>query len=145
MKFETDCECRACEGTGLYVGMAEQVAAAGHSMVRAAEEMKHVAFSMDDALFRHRQFMDDWLARFEAVLGRLSRKFPIALESPASLAWVVPGAKCEIRPSDLEDAWVPGTVTERPFFQICAWIVTGEREDGRKFTLPISFVRQPIT
>lgn len=48
---------------------AEQVAGAGHTMARAAEQMRSAAGSIDDSLTRHQRFMDDWLQRFEQVLA----------------------------------------------------------------------------
>lgn len=47
---------------------AEDVQSAGRTMMRAAEDMKQAASSMEDVLHRHHQFMDDWLHRLEAIL-----------------------------------------------------------------------------
>ena len=49
---------------------AEQVQAAGHAMTNAAHEMKSAASAIDETMRQHRQFMEDWLMRFEAVLER---------------------------------------------------------------------------
>lgn len=46
----------------------EEVQKAGSSMKGAASQIQSAAGSFEDALFRHRQFMDDWLARLEYVL-----------------------------------------------------------------------------
>lgn len=47
---------------------AEQVQTAANTMRSAAEDMRRAASGMDDALERHRRFMDDWLQRFESAL-----------------------------------------------------------------------------
>lgn len=49
---------------------AEQVQSAAGRMVSAAEEMRRAAGSIDDALERHRRFLDDWLMRLEDVMSR---------------------------------------------------------------------------
>lgn len=47
---------------------AEQVQSAGNAMRNAADEMKQVAISIEDSLFRQRVFLEDWLIRFQAAL-----------------------------------------------------------------------------
>lgn len=47
---------------------AEEVSRAGSSVSSAAREMKEAANTISDALYQQRQFMDDWLLRFETVL-----------------------------------------------------------------------------
>ena len=47
---------------------AEQVQAAANTMREAANEMQRAASYNDDVARQQRQFMDDWLQRFEAVL-----------------------------------------------------------------------------
>ncbi len=47
---------------------AEKVSQAGSQMSSAAEEIKRAVGNFDHALFQHRQFLNDWLARFESVL-----------------------------------------------------------------------------
>ena len=47
---------------------AEDVSRAGHRMVAAAEQMSRAAGTIDDSLFRHQRFLEDWLQRLEAVL-----------------------------------------------------------------------------
>ena len=47
---------------------AEQVSSAGSQMSRAADRMQSAASSIDQSLFQHQRFMDDWLQRFEAIL-----------------------------------------------------------------------------
>lgn len=47
---------------------AEQVQSAGNRMVSAASDMMRAASTMDECLFRHQRFMDDWLQRLEHVL-----------------------------------------------------------------------------
>lgn len=49
---------------------AEDVSRAGSRMASAAEQMSRAAGSIDDALQRHQQFLDDWLMRFEAVMEK---------------------------------------------------------------------------
>ena len=46
---------------------AEDVRAAGSSMKSAAETIRQAAGSLEDSLFRHRQFMDEWMCRLETL------------------------------------------------------------------------------
>ena len=46
----------------------EEVSRAASNIRSAAEQMSRAAATMDDTLYRHRQFMDDWLQRFESAL-----------------------------------------------------------------------------
>jgi hypothetical protein len=46
----------------------EDVSRAGYAMKSAAEEMKHAASSFDQSCREQRQFMEDWLTRFEQVM-----------------------------------------------------------------------------
>ncbi len=46
----------------------EQVAGAGHSMSHAAADMRQAAASIADTMFRHQQFMTDWLQTLERVM-----------------------------------------------------------------------------
>ena len=48
---------------------AEAVQRAANTMLSAAETMNRASENLDDALHRHRLFMDDWLQRLEAVIG----------------------------------------------------------------------------
>lgn len=52
---------------------AEQVQSAANMMKHAAEEMLRAAGYLDDVMQRNQRFMDDWLARFEAVLNTTAR------------------------------------------------------------------------
>jgi hypothetical protein len=47
---------------------AEQVSSAGYTMRDAAQKMNQAAGEFESVLFRHHQFMDDWLQRFERIL-----------------------------------------------------------------------------
>lgn len=47
---------------------AEEVSSAANRMRSAAEEMSRAAASIDMTLHAHRNFLEDWLARFEQVL-----------------------------------------------------------------------------
>jgi len=47
---------------------AEAVRSAGTSMRDSASEMNRAAASIEDALHRHRLFLDDWIFRLEEVL-----------------------------------------------------------------------------
>jgi hypothetical protein len=47
---------------------ADEVSRAAYTMRDAAHEMKSAAGTIDEALRHHRQFMDDWLARFEQIV-----------------------------------------------------------------------------
>ena len=49
---------------------AEDVTRAGNRMSDAASDMLRAAASIEDSLYRHRQFLDEWLGRFEAALRR---------------------------------------------------------------------------
>ena len=44
---------------------AEEVMLASHAMAAAAEEMKRAAANIEDTMFRHRQFLEDWALRFQ--------------------------------------------------------------------------------
>ena len=46
----------------------EDVSRAGRNMQSAAEQMSRAASSIEDSLFRHRQFLDDWIQRLESVM-----------------------------------------------------------------------------
>ena len=50
---------------------AEQVQSAASSIRSSAEKMQSAAASMDDSLFRHRQFMDDWISRLEIAISKI--------------------------------------------------------------------------
>lgn len=47
----------------------EEVSKAAYTMRDAAHEMRSAAGTISDALRQHRQFMDDWLARFEQIVS----------------------------------------------------------------------------
>lgn len=47
---------------------AEQVQHAANSISQSAETMRRVAGEIESSLHQQRQFMDDWLNRFENVL-----------------------------------------------------------------------------
>lgn len=47
---------------------AEKVEHAGYSIRNAATGMRNAASWMTEAFQQHQRFLDDWLARFEAVL-----------------------------------------------------------------------------
>lgn len=49
---------------------AEEVSSAGNRISSAADTMLQAAGSIDDALYRHRMFLDDWLQRFERALEK---------------------------------------------------------------------------
>jgi hypothetical protein len=48
---------------------AEQVQTAANTMREAAHAMQNAASTMDFAFQQQRNFMDDWLQRFEVVLA----------------------------------------------------------------------------
>ena len=48
---------------------AEEMTRAATTIRRAAEDMEVAALTIDSALRRHQQFLDDWLARLEAALN----------------------------------------------------------------------------
>jgi hypothetical protein len=50
---------------------ADDVRSAGIAMRHAAEEMKSAANTIDVALDQHRNFLNDWLQRFEAAVDRM--------------------------------------------------------------------------
>jgi hypothetical protein len=47
---------------------AETVQSAGHTMQRAADEMRDAATTLSEALAHHQRWSDDWLLRLAAVL-----------------------------------------------------------------------------
>ena len=53
--------------TMLLIG-ADDVRAGGYAVGRGAQEMKNAAATMDYSLQQHRQWMDEWLMRFESVV-----------------------------------------------------------------------------
>lgn len=61
---------------------AEEVASAARSMSSAADRMRDAASEFDSAMARHRDFLDDWLARFEKIVDSASR--PVKPEVRAS-------------------------------------------------------------
>ena len=52
----------------IYLMGSEKVESAGHRIDNAANGMCRAVGHLEDSLLRHRQFMDDWLARLEAAL-----------------------------------------------------------------------------
>lgn len=50
---------------------AEDVRRAGAAMQDAASSMQSTIGSLDQSLTLHRQYMDEWLSRFEAAVDRL--------------------------------------------------------------------------
>lgn len=53
---------------------AESVQRAGSTIRSAAGTMQQAANNMYDAFDRHQRFLDDWLARFEAVVDKLVKQ-----------------------------------------------------------------------
>lgn len=47
---------------------AEDVSRAGYKMAEAADTMARAVSNLDDVLFRHRNYMEEWLERFERAL-----------------------------------------------------------------------------
>lgn len=47
---------------------AEQVQSAGNTMRSAADTMERAASNIDGALYRHQQFLEDWLQRLAEVM-----------------------------------------------------------------------------
>lgn len=52
---------------------AEDVRSAANTMRGAAETMSNAASNIGYTLEAHHRFMDDWLSRFEAIVGRANR------------------------------------------------------------------------
>jgi hypothetical protein len=50
----------------------EEVSNAGHRMSAAAETMRKAANTIDDAIMRHKQYLEDWMLRFEQCIGKLT-------------------------------------------------------------------------
>lgn len=48
----------------------EKVESAGNTMRQAAEQMAQAAAHIDESLRLHRQWMDDWICRFEIIMAR---------------------------------------------------------------------------
>jgi len=53
---------------------AEEVSRAGSQISSAAGDMQRAASSLDQSLFNLRQYLDDWLNRFECVLNEHKKK-----------------------------------------------------------------------
>lgn len=53
----------------------EEVARAGHNMLRAAEQMAKVSNNMQLVFEAHQRFLDDWLIRYQ---GALEKAAPVA-------------------------------------------------------------------
>lgn len=51
---------------------AEDVSRAGSAMREAAQEMQSAAHSIDYSNSQQRQYLDDWLVRFEGAIARLT-------------------------------------------------------------------------
>ena len=49
---------------------ADNVQRAGSAMEEAADNMQRAAGSFEDPLFRHREFLDDWLLRLESIVKK---------------------------------------------------------------------------
>lgn len=47
----------------------EQVQNAANTMRHAAEEMNRASANLEEVLFRHQRFLDDWLMRYEQVMN----------------------------------------------------------------------------
>ena len=56
----------------IYLQGSETVHDAASIMSSAADRMQSAASSMDDSLTRQRQWMDEWLDRFENILKEAS-------------------------------------------------------------------------
>lgn len=56
-----------------YLMGAEDVRRAGAAMQEAAADMRAAAANLEGALERHQRFMDDWLARFAALLEAMTK------------------------------------------------------------------------
>ena len=55
---------------------AEDVMRAGHTIAAAAEEMKRAADNIQDTMFRHHQFLEDWALRFQDRLEEIMKEQP---------------------------------------------------------------------
>ena len=55
-------------GENIHLIGAEQVSGAGHTMSHAAAEMRRAASSIEDSLYRHQQFMTQWLQDLETIM-----------------------------------------------------------------------------
>jgi len=53
---------------------AEQVQSAARTMANAADEMRHAAGNIDEALRSHQRFLDDWLIRFQQAMEQPTSK-----------------------------------------------------------------------
>ena len=58
----------------IYLTGSEAVQNAGSSMRSAAERMNQVAGNIEASLFRHQQFLDDWLYRYQNLLETNDKK-----------------------------------------------------------------------
>lgn len=55
----------------IHLAGAEDVRSAGNAMVRAADTMQSAARTIAEALDRQRDFMDQWMMRFEAAVEKM--------------------------------------------------------------------------
>ena len=49
---------------------AESVERAGYNMKQAADQMRSCVSEIEAALFRHQQWAEDWLARYQAITDK---------------------------------------------------------------------------
>jgi hypothetical protein len=54
----------------MYLHGTEKVQDAAHSIADAARLITQAAAHMDESLRLHRQWMDDWISRFEIIMNR---------------------------------------------------------------------------
>jgi hypothetical protein len=57
----------------------DDVRRAGHNIQSAAEDMKRAADIIDSALMTHRQYLEDWITRFEQVIEKFKTEVVSAL------------------------------------------------------------------
>lgn len=104
----------------VYLLGSEEVSRAGQAMRAAADDMQRAAMNIDGAFERHQRFLDDWLARFEAVMNP---------PAPAPVAKPVPDdVRVWVKKKDgtLHRA-IAGDIQWRHFGNVIAWQVDGER------------------
>lgn len=58
----------------IHLSGSEDVARAGSQISSAAGDIRRAAGEFEDSLFRFKQFMDDWLTRFEIIVHEMKKE-----------------------------------------------------------------------
>lgn len=58
----------------MYLSGSEEVQRASHTMSSAADQFSRSVRHLDDVLYRHRMYMDEWIVRYERCVEALCLK-----------------------------------------------------------------------